>query len=65
MAKYTIYHMDDYAALYEDGKLVAAADDMYHLNQHLYSKLGVKEVFDKDFIDPMSDTAYTSEADIG
>lgn len=64
MAEYTIYHMDDYAALYEDGELVVEADDTYHLNQYLYAKLGVKEVFDKDFFNSSNGTAHESEADI-
>lgn len=64
MTDYAIYHMDDYNALYGNGKLVVASDDMYHLNEYLYKKLNVKEYSSEDFLDPYSETAYSHESDI-
>lgn len=57
MTDYKIYHEDDYSALYEDGLLVLDGDPDY-IQEYLAMKLGVTNVYDVDFIDPMAERAY-------
>lgn len=59
-SSYVKYVMDDYAALYRDGKLVADGEE-YHITEYLESQLGVESYYDDNaFINPEKDRAFST-----